>query len=40
MFAGRGIDVQGEFMQMPVRNGFSLSRLGARAVLWILASLH
>jgi hypothetical protein len=25
-------------MQMPVRNGFSLARLGARAVLWILAS--
>ncbi len=30
MFAGRGIDVQGEFMQIPVRNGFSLARLGAR----------
>ncbi|MEJ0038522.1 MAG: DUF6600 domain-containing protein [Gammaproteobacteria bacterium] len=25
-------------MQMPVRNGFSLARVGARAVLWILAS--
>lgn len=25
-------------MQMPVRNGFSMARLGARAMLWILAS--
>src|SRR5262245_41979897 len=25
-------------MQMPVRSGFSLARLGARAMLWILAS--
>ena len=25
-------------MQIPVRNGFSMARFGARAMLWVLAS--